>query len=112
MHSHQVGGLRENHPTFLPLVSDSLLRGEMFTHIYLVLPGKEVALSSFLLAEVAGRQVIPCAENVIGMREPARALGGEGILVRTSPTYFSHRWQHFTPGLLCCVSGAESSSVD
>lgn len=56
MHSHQVGGLRNNHPTFLPLVSDHLLGGEMFTHIYLVLPGKVVALSSFLLAEVAGRQ--------------------------------------------------------
>lgn len=64
----------------------------MFTHIYLVLPEKVVALSSFLLAEVAGRQVIPCAENVIGMREPARAPGGEGILVRSSPTYFSRRW--------------------
>lgn len=63
----------------------------MFTHIYLVLPGKVVALSSFLLTEVVGRQVILCAENVIGMRKPARALGGEGILVRSSPTYFSHQ---------------------
>lgn len=81
-------------------------------HIYLVLPGKVAVLSSFLLADVVGRQVILCAENVIGMREAARALGGEGILVRSSPTYVSHRRQHFTPGLLRCVSGAESPAVD
>ena len=52
----------------------------MFTNIYLVLPEKVVVLSTFLLAKVVGRQVIPCAENVIGMREPARALEGRESL--------------------------------
>lgn len=59
MHSHQVGSLRNSHPTSLPLLSDSQRQDEMFTNICLVFPEMEVGLSSFLLAEVVGKQVDP-----------------------------------------------------
>lgn len=50
------------------------------------------------------------AEHPIGMREPARALGGEGIPVGSLQIYFSH-----CGSASCLVSnatGAEHCSVD
>jgi hypothetical protein len=66
-----------------------------------------VALSSFLLAEVLGRQMLK-AENPIGMREPT--LGGEGIPVGPLQIYFSNRGN--ASCLVSYTSGAECCSVD